>query len=140
MLVTCNSASNHRQPAALLRPVAAMSVLVALALSPAASPLALGQAPELRPANQTALPAPSPLAVDAQSVAADAPRTSLAEALDRPGDVSFRNMTIEAALFTLGDTWKVNVVTGKELQGTVNGVFKQAPLREILYAILLANG
>ena len=32
------------------------------------------------------------------------------------------------------------VVTGKEIQGTVNGVFKQAPLREILDAILLANG
>jgi general secretion pathway protein D len=70
----------------------------------------------------------------------DTPRTSLAEALERPGDVSFRNMTIEAALFTIGDTWKVNVVTGKAIEGTVNGVFKQAPLREILDAILLANG
>jgi general secretion pathway protein D len=72
--------------------------------------------------------------------AEEGPRPSLAEALERPGDVTFRNMTIEAALFTIGDTWKVNVVTGKEIQGTVNGVFKQAPLREILDAILLANG
>ena len=69
-----------------------------------------------------------------------APRRSLAEALDRPGDVTFRNMTIEAALFTIGETWKVNIVTGKEIEGTVNGVFKQAPLREILDAVLLANG
>ena len=136
MLVTCNSALNNRRPAAKSRPVAAMLVLVALALSPAAAPIAFGQTPELRPANQAA-PVASPAAAEA---AAEAPRTSLAEALDRPGDVSFRNMTIEAALFTLGDTWKVNVVTGKEIQGTVNGVFKQAPLREILDAILLANG
>jgi hypothetical protein len=27
-----------------------------------------------------------------------------------------------------------------DLQGTVNGVFKQAPLREILDTILLSNG
>ena len=29
---------------------------------------------------------------------------------------------------------------GRRRQGTVNGVFKQAPLREILDAILLSNG
>jgi general secretion pathway protein D len=34
----------------------------------------------------------------------------------------------------------VNIVTGKQIEGTVNGVFKQAPLREILDAVLLANG
>jgi general secretion pathway protein D len=43
-------------------------------------------------------------------------------------------------LLTIAETWKVNIVTGKQIEGTVNGVFRQAPLREILDAVLLANG
>jgi general secretion pathway protein D len=70
----------------------------------------------------------------------EGPKPTLAEALERTGDVTFRNMSIEAALFTIGETWKVNIVTGKQIEGTVNGVFKQAPLREILDAVLLSNG
>ena len=155
MLVSCNSAARSRRPAAILRPVAATAYLIALALSSATSPVAHSQTPELRPANLVAssvpagaadLPPPAtpetPPTPESASTASvpEGPKTSLAEALDRPGDVTFRNMTIDAALFTIGDTWKVNVVTGKEIQGTVNGVFKQAPLREILDAILLANG
>ena len=102
-----------------------------------------GQTLELAPPDQAdappdALATPSTAAEAAEI--ADAPKTSLAEALTRTGDVTFRNMSIESALFTIGDTWKVNIVTGKQIEGTVNGVFIQAPLREILDAVLLANG
>ena len=63
----------------------------------------------------------------------------LATALDRPGDLNLKGLSLEAALFTISEQWNINIVTG-ELKGTVNGVFKQAPLREILDAILLSNG
>ncbi len=39
----------------------------------------------------------------------------------------------------IGEQWNINIVAG-EVKGTVNGTFKQAPLREILDAILLSNG
>lgn len=63
----------------------------------------------------------------------------LATALDRPGDLNLHGLTLNAALFTIGEQWNINIVAG-DLQGKVNGVFKQAPLREILDAILLSNG
>jgi general secretion pathway protein D len=47
-------------------------------------------------------------------------------------------LSLNAALFTIGEQWNINVVAG-ELQGKVNGSFKAAPLREILDAILLSN-
>jgi general secretion pathway protein D len=70
-----------------------------------------------------------------------APKDSedLAVALERPGDLNLHGLTLNAALFTIGEQWNINIVAG-DLQGTVNGVFKQAPLREILDAILLSNG
>jgi general secretion pathway protein D len=70
-----------------------------------------------------------------------APRESedLAVALEKPGDLNLHGLTLNAALFTISEQWNINIVAG-EVQGTVNGVFKQAPLREILDAILLANG
>jgi general secretion pathway protein D len=136
-----------------LRPTArrggALLVGVLIALMVSSSPSILqGQELELAPPTQATsdsqipalreneLPAPLPT----QQAAAEAPKPSLAEALDRTGDVTFRNMSIESALFTIGETWQVNIVTGKQIEGTVNGVFKQAPLREILDAVLLANG
>jgi general secretion pathway protein D len=48
-------------------------------------------------------------------------------------------VSLDKALFMIGDQWNINIVAG-ELKGTVNGTFKQAPLREILDAILLSNG
>jgi general secretion pathway protein D len=124
-------------------------VFIALLVSTADS-RAQGQGLELAPPTQSAtestvpeapenrLPTLTPPPAPPQPV--DAPKPSLAEALNRTGDVTFRNMSIESALFTIGETWQVNIVTGKQIEGTVNGVFKQAPLREILDAVLLANG
>ncbi len=106
--------------------------------------LVIEEAAPSRPTLEPVEPAPprSPLSPQPAPgpIEDEAPKPTLAVALDRTGDVAFRNMSIEAALFTLGETWKVNIVTGKQIEGTVNGVFKQAPLREILDAVLLANG
>lgn len=63
----------------------------------------------------------------------------LAVALERPGDLNLHGLSLNAALFTIGEQWNINIVAG-DLQGNVNGSFKQAPLREILDAILLSNG
>ncbi len=60
-------------------------------------------------------------------------------ALERPGDLNLHGLSLNAALFTIGEQWNINIVAG-EVKGTVNGVFKQAPLREILDSILLSNG
>jgi general secretion pathway protein D len=70
-----------------------------------------------------------------------APRESedLATALARPGDLNLHGLSLNAALFTIGEQWNINIVAGP-VEGTVNGAFKQAPLREILDAILLSNG
>ncbi|MGL4512032.1 MAG: secretin N-terminal domain-containing protein [Lacipirellulaceae bacterium] len=59
--------------------------------------------------------------------------------LDRRGDLTLRNSTLEGALFTISELWGINIVAGG-VEGAVNGVFKDAPLREILDSILLANG
>ncbi len=64
----------------------------------------------------------------------------LSQALDTRGDLSLQNTTIQKALFTIGATWHVNVVVGKDVEGTVSCIYTQAPLREVLDAILLANG
>jgi general secretion pathway protein D len=63
----------------------------------------------------------------------------LIDALRRRGDLNLHNLSLNAALFTISEQWNVNIVAG-DVQGTVNGVFKQAPLSEILDSILLSNG
>ncbi len=84
--------------------------------------------PSLAPANRVAAPKPPQQLVP------------LHVALETRGDLSLQNSTIQQALFTIGATWKVNVVVGKEVEGTVSCIYNQAPLREVLDAILLANG
>lgn len=64
----------------------------------------------------------------------------LEQALETRGDLSLQNTTIEKALFTIGSIWNVNIVVGKDVEGTVSCIYTQAPLREVLDAILLANG
>ena len=149
MLVRAKAPTPQRSPTGRLRAPLRMACALALGLGMGLSPgrLALSQPPELVPPNREAPAAPAPpadptppLLTANAGLDPDAPKLSLAEALGRPGDLTFRNTTIAAALFTIGETWKVNIVTGKEIEGTVNGVFKQAPLSEILDAILLANG
>lgn len=64
----------------------------------------------------------------------------LLQSLDTLGDLSLQDATIEKALFSIAASWNVNIVVGKDIQGTVSCIYKQAPLREVLDAILLANG
>ncbi|NOZ38818.1 MAG: type II secretion system protein GspD [Planctomycetes bacterium] len=61
-------------------------------------------------------------------------------ALETRGDLTLQSATIEKALFTIGASWRVNIVVGKDVQGNVSCIYRQAPLREVLDAILLANG
>jgi type II secretory pathway component GspD/PulD (secretin) len=63
----------------------------------------------------------------------------LREALERRGTLNLHDVELRAALFMISDQWGINVVCG-EVKGTVNGVFRNAPLREILDSILLSNG
>lgn len=65
---------------------------------------------------------------------------SLTAALETRGDLTLQNATIEKALFSIAASWRVNIVVGKDVKGTVSCIYKQAPLREVLDAILLANG
>src|SRR3972149_423845 len=64
---------------------------------------------------------------------------SLRTALDRPGDLNLHDVQLRAALFMISEQWGINVVCGA-VTGTVNGVLRQAPLRETLDSILLSNG
>lgn len=64
---------------------------------------------------------------------------NMAEALARRGSVMFRDTPLQDVLYTLGDQWRVNIVAGSAIQGTANGVFQDAPLSEILEAILTVN-
>src|SRR5437016_4709164 len=111
------------------------------ALPPPAGPATRDTQP---PTSNVAPTLPPPTAsptAPPQKLKSQPPKQSedLATALDRPGDLNLKGLSLEAALFTISEQWNINIVTG-ELKGTVNGVFKQAPLREILDAILLSNG
>jgi len=68
------------------------------------------------------------------------PLVPLAQALKTRGDLSLQETPMEKALLTIGASWKVNIVVGKDVQGDISCVYKNTPLREILDAILLANG
>ena len=75
----------------------------------------------------------SPLTPPSVGGNASAPTVSydLDQALARPGDLTLRNSTLQDALFTISELWHINIVAG-DVHGSVNGVFKAAPLREIL--------
>jgi general secretion pathway protein D len=92
------------------------------------------------------VPTPAPPALEiapngakSSGKAAVAQSEDLASALERRGDLNLHGLTLNSALFTISEQWNVNIVAGN-VEGTVNGVFKQAPLREILDSILLSNG
>lgn len=99
---------------------------------PANAPTETAVAEQVRPSKGESLPAGKETE----------PQLTLDEALARRGDLTLRgaNSSIENALFAISEIWKVNIVVGKDVKGTVTGTFKQTPLREILDSILLANG
>jgi len=73
------------------------------------------------------------------SVAQFSPGRDMTQALERRGDLRLHGTSLSAALFTINELWKVNIVAG-QVEGEVNGVFKDAPLKEILDTILDSNG
>ncbi|MCI0492525.1 MAG: hypothetical protein L0Z07_06290, partial [Planctomycetes bacterium] len=102
----------------------------------AAEPQGDVPAAETNPVDSTPAPAVS---ARVDSPRADRGNGSLDATLERRGDLTLRNSTLDGALFTISELWGINIVVG-EVKGTVNGVFKDAPLREILDSILLSNG
>lgn len=60
--------------------------------------------------------------------------------LSKRGDLTLRDATLIDALFTIREIWGVNLVVGNDVQGDVNGSFVNAPLYEILDAILVSKG
>jgi general secretion pathway protein D len=65
---------------------------------------------------------------------------SVDEALVRPGSVTFRKTAISEVVFVLSDLWGINIVAGSEISGEVSGSFRDAPLGEVLNAVLTSNG
>jgi general secretion pathway protein D len=88
--------------------------------------------PQVGPAHAPTITSPAVRPVQKESV-------DLAVALETRGDLNLHGLSLNSALFTIAELWNVNIVAG-DVRGTVNGVFKQAPLREILDSILLSNG
>ena len=60
--------------------------------------------------------------------------------LARKGDLTLKSTPLSEALFTIGELWGINIVVGPDVEGAaINGVFQDAPLQEILEAVLLSN-
>jgi len=94
--------------------------------------------PQSSVAETISAPTTSATAVTPEPNLADADG-ALQLALQRPGSLNLHDVELRAALFMISEQWGINVVCGK-VEGTVNGVFRNAPLREILDSILLSNG
>lgn len=77
--------------------------------------------------------------VAGEAVAQTAADSRILTALSRRGDLTLRDASLESAIFTISELWGINIVAGK-VDGAVNGVFKNAPLKEILDSILQSNG
>ncbi len=65
---------------------------------------------------------------------------SLDQILAQRGSLTLRDTPLSEAVFTVSRAWNVNIVVGQGIEGTVSGVFVDAPLGEVLDSILLANG
>lgn len=64
----------------------------------------------------------------------------LVNLLNKRGNLALRETSLNEAVFAIRESWGVNIVVGKNVEGTVNGVFENTPLHEVLDAVLLANG
>ncbi|WP_404304711.1 secretin N-terminal domain-containing protein [Neorhodopirellula lusitana] len=64
----------------------------------------------------------------------------ISHALDQRGSITFRKTSLQEVVFVLSDLWKINIVAGEKVTGTVSGVFNDAPLRDVLSAILTSSG
>jgi general secretion pathway protein D len=62
------------------------------------------------------------------------------EALETRGSVTFRKTPLSEVVFMLSDLWRINIVAGENVTGDISGTFHDAPLREVLSAVLTAGG
>jgi general secretion pathway protein D len=67
-------------------------------------------------------------------------QSAILTALDQRASVTFKDTPLTDVVFSLGEVWDVNIVAGSEVTGTVNGVFKDATLRDVLDAVLTSQG
>ena len=65
---------------------------------------------------------------------------SVEEALEARGSVTFRKTPLSEVVFLLSDLWHINIVAGENVSGEVSGSFHNAPLREVLSAVLTSSG
>ena len=65
---------------------------------------------------------------------------SIDDALDRRGSITFRKTPLQEVVFLLSDLWQINIVVGEKVTGEVSGIFKDAPLRDVLSAVLTSSG
>lgn len=71
----------------------------------------------------------------------DLPPASRAEQLlSKRGSLTLRNTSLADALFTISETWEVNLLFSEDISGNVSGVFRDVTLRELLGSVLIANG
>ncbi|REK29896.1 MAG: hypothetical protein DWQ42_03060 [Planctomycetota bacterium] len=65
---------------------------------------------------------------------------SLEEKLNTKGSLTLQNTNITNAMYAVSVAWGVNIVVQSDVEKSVNGVFKNAPLKQILDSLLLING
>ncbi len=66
--------------------------------------------------------------------------TAVELALNKRGTIQFRKTSLQEVVFLLSDLWQVNIVAGEKVTGEISGVFTDAPLRDVLSAILTSSG
>ncbi|KLU06823.1 General secretion pathway protein D [Rhodopirellula islandica] len=74
------------------------------------------------------------------SVSLTGPPLAIEEVLLQRGSITFRKTSLQEVVFLLSDLWNINIVAGEKVTGDVSGVFKDAPLRDVLSAILTSSG
>lgn len=90
---------------------------------------------------ETKAAAGASLAVGPESqVQLNGPPLSIDEVLSQRGSITFRKTSLQEVVFLLSDLWNINIVAGEKITGNVSGVFKEAPLRDVLSAILTSSG
>ena len=65
--------------------------------------------------------------------------TTIDEALESKGSISFRKTPLNEVIFLLSDLWSINIVAGENISGEVSGTFHNTALREVLSAVLTAS-
>jgi general secretion pathway protein D len=85
--------------------------------------------------NQANAPARSSLA---PAAAVETQQSTVA--LATRGTVTFRETPLAEVILILSEQWNVNIIAGSDINGQVNGTFKNERLQSILDSILVSNG